>query len=96
MENMGWRFRRSRSVGPVRVTLSKGGIGVSVGGPGVRVGVGADGRERATLSLPGTGVSYQTSARGSVHRTGRAVLVGALVVAILGVAACATLLTVAR
>ncbi len=60
---MGFRIRKSINVGPIRINLSKRGIGYSVGGPGFRTGVGSDGRKRTTLSIPGTGISYQTSAR---------------------------------
>ena len=58
---MGFRIRKSINVGPFRINLSKRGIGYSVGGPGFRTGVGADGRKRTTLSIPGRGISYQTS-----------------------------------
>jgi hypothetical protein len=58
---MAWRFRRSRSLGPFRFTLSKRGIGVSLGVRGAHVGLGADGKSRATFSLPSTGISYQTT-----------------------------------
>ncbi len=60
---MGFRIRKSINVGPFRINLSKTGIGYSVGGPGFRTGVGADGRKRTTLSIPGTGLSYQTSTK---------------------------------
>jgi DNA polymerase-3 subunit epsilon len=40
---MGWYFRKSLRAGPVRVNVSKSGIGVSAGVPGARVGVGPRG-----------------------------------------------------
>lgn len=55
---MGFRFRKSKSIGPFRVTLSKSGLGASVGVKGFRVTKTASGRVRATASIPGTGISY--------------------------------------
>jgi len=53
---MGFRFRRSFSVAKgVRVNLSKGGLGVSVGGKGARIGVGPRG-PYTSASIPGTGI----------------------------------------
>lgn len=34
---MGMRFRKSKSFGPVRVTISKSGVGYSIGSKGFRV-----------------------------------------------------------
>jgi len=66
---MGWSFRRSKKVGPFRFTLSKKGVGVSVGVKGARVGIGADGRTHSSVSVPGTGISYRTTgpAHGGHH-----------------------------
>ena len=61
---MGWIFRRSVNFGPLRVNLSKSGIGYSVGGPGFRMGVRSTGRNYTRLSLPGTGIGYQSTGRG--------------------------------
>lgn len=55
---MGLRFRKSINVGPVRVNLSKSGVGYSVGKKGVRLTRTASGRRQATVSVPGTGISY--------------------------------------
>ena len=55
---MGFRFRKSKKIGPFRVTLSKSGLGASVGVKGFRVTKTAGGRVRTTASIPGTGVSY--------------------------------------
>jgi hypothetical protein len=41
---MGWGFRRSISIGPVRVNLGKTGLGYSVGGRGFRTGIRSNGR----------------------------------------------------
>lgn len=55
---MGLRFRKSVNCGAFRVNFSKTGIGYSIGGKGFRYTITADGRERVTLSIPGTGISY--------------------------------------
>lgn len=56
---MGFNFRKSAKVGPFRVTLSKSGVGFSVGGKGFRTGVTSRGKRYSTFSLPGTGLSYR-------------------------------------
>jgi hypothetical protein len=63
---MGWSFRRRISLGPLKVNLSKSGVGYSVGVPGARMGRDAKGREYSQVSIPGTGIynrSYGKSAR---------------------------------
>ncbi|GAA1645078.1 DUF4236 domain-containing protein [Nocardia ninae] len=57
------QFRKSKKLGPVRFTASKKGIGVSAGAGPVRVGIGADGKLRRTLRVPGTGI-YDTKVVG--------------------------------
>lgn len=55
---MGFRFRKSFGKGPLRVTVSKSGVGYSVGGKGFRYTKKASGGTRTTVSIPGTGISY--------------------------------------
>lgn len=55
---MGLRFRKSVNIGPLRINFSKSGVGFSVGVKGFRVGRSAKGKTTATVSLPGTGISY--------------------------------------
>lgn len=55
---MGFQFRKSKSFGPFRVTVSKSGISTSVGIKGLRVTKTADGRVKTTASIPGTGIRY--------------------------------------
>ena len=55
---MGFRFKKSIKAGPVRVNLSKSGVGYSVGWKGFRVTKKASGGARTTTSIPGTGISY--------------------------------------
>lgn len=60
---MGFRFRKSVSFGPVRVNLSKSGIGYSVGAKGARITKKANGGTRTTLSVPGTGISHVSGSK---------------------------------
>jgi hypothetical protein len=53
---MGWGFRRSVNLGPLRLNLSKSGLGYSVGTRGFRVGKDAKGRKYRSLSIPQTGI----------------------------------------
>jgi len=55
---MNWNFRKIFKIGPIRTTLSKGGVGMSWGIPGFRVGVSANGRKYITLGIPGTGIYF--------------------------------------
>jgi tetratricopeptide (TPR) repeat protein len=56
---MPFRFRKSIKVMPgVRMTVSKSGIGTSVGGGGVRYSVHSSGRRTASVGIPGTGLGY--------------------------------------
>lgn len=55
---MGWRFRKSFKIGPVRASLGKRGVGLSWGFPGFRVGRTSDGRAYFSIGIPGTGISY--------------------------------------
>jgi hypothetical protein len=60
---MGFSFRKSFKVAPgVRMTLSKSGVGYSVGGKGGRITKRARGGVQTTLRVPGTGLSYTASA----------------------------------
>lgn len=55
---MGLRFRKSFNFGPLRINVSKSGVGFSLGVKGFRIGRSAKGKNTATVSLPGTGLSY--------------------------------------
>ena len=48
---MGLTFRRSKRFGPLRLTLSKRGLGVSAGAGPLRIGRGATGRRTASLRI---------------------------------------------
>lgn len=74
---MGFYYRKSVSLGPFRVNLSKSGVGYSVGTRGFRTGVSSGGRKYTSFSLPGTGVGYRKSGAGCL------VLLAALPVTVL-------------
>lgn len=57
---MGWGFRKSINLGPLRINASKSGLGYSVGGRGFRIGKDARGRKYRALSIPGTGIYNRT------------------------------------
>lgn len=61
---MGWYLRRSKSLGPFRLNLSKSGVGWSLGTRGLRIGRSAKGRTSTNVSIPGTGVGYRKSGVG--------------------------------
>jgi hypothetical protein len=57
---MGWRFRRSFRIAPgIRLNMGKSGFtSLSIGGRGATLNLGKRG-VTSTVSLPGTGLSYQ-------------------------------------
>lgn len=56
---MGWRFRKIFGIGGgFSTTLSRGGVGMSWGIPGFRVGISANGRKYLTLGIPRTGIYF--------------------------------------
>ena len=68
---MGFRFGKSIRLGKfIRLNISKGGLGVSAGVKGFRVGVGPRGA-RVTTGVPGTGLSYSTQLGGGSAKTRR-------------------------
>lgn len=70
--SMGWRFRRSFRIIPgIRLNMGRSGFtSVSVGGRGATLNLGKRG-VTSTISLPGTGLSYQHryKAAQSIHLT---------------------------
>lgn len=68
---MGWRFFRRLRIGPgLWLNLSKGGVSLSAGVRGMRATFGRD-RNRLTVGLPGTGLSFtKTAPRASRGRQG--------------------------
>lgn len=55
---MGIRFRKSIKVLPgVRLNLSRSGVSASIGKPGATVNVGGRRGPRATIGIPGSGLS---------------------------------------
>lgn len=83
---MGYRLRKTKNIGPLRLTLSKKGLGASVGVKGFRIGKTASGRTRTTASIPGTGISYTQESGGGAGggqpnrpKRKRALLIGAAI-----------------
>ena len=75
---MGFRFRRSTRLGPLRFNFAKGGLSsISVGGRGAsfNIPVNRRGGPRSTVGMPGTGLSWSvehTSDRPTVNTPGPA------------------------
>jgi hypothetical protein len=61
------QFRKSKKSGPFRSTLSQKGLSTSVGGGPFRLSLGADGRARRTIRVPGAGL-YDTKTIGGGRR----------------------------
>jgi hypothetical protein len=76
--SMGFRFRRSARLGPLRFNFSKSGLSsISVGGRGAsfNIPVNRSGGPRSTVGLPGTGLSWSvehTPDRPTVNTAGTA------------------------
>lgn len=52
-------FRKSKKIGPLRLTVTPRGLSTSVGVKGARVSVNSRGEVRRTVGIPGTGI-YDT------------------------------------
>ncbi|MGE0284574.1 MAG: DUF4236 domain-containing protein, partial [Rhizobiaceae bacterium] len=77
---MGLRFHKSFKLLPgIRLNMSKSGPSVSVGGKGLTYNFGSK-RNRATVGLPGTGVSYSTTSSGRSKSSWFAMIVMVLAV----------------
>jgi len=63
---MGFRFRRSIGLGSgIRLNLSRSRASLSLGRKGATFNIGTRGTPRATVGLPGTGLSYTAKPWGS-------------------------------
>jgi hypothetical protein len=60
---MGWNLRKAFNFGPLRINLSRKGVGYSVGVRGFRVGRDGTGQDYSQTSIPGTGI-YKRSYSG--------------------------------
>lgn len=59
---MGFRFRKSIKICKgLKINLNKNSIGLSVGTRGARYSINSKGRKKATIGIPGTGISYSAS-----------------------------------
>ncbi len=61
------RFRKSKKIGPFRISASKSGLGFSAGAGPMRISHGADGKTRRTFRVPGAGL-YDTQVVGDKGR----------------------------
>jgi len=67
---MGFRISKSIKLAPgVRMTVSKSGLGYSVGGKGMRVTRHAGGRVSRTVSIPGSGISHSSTIRSAPRKS---------------------------
>jgi len=63
---MAWNFRRSIRFGPLRVNLSRSGIGYSIGVRGLRIGRDARRRTYEQISIPKTGIYKRSYGKSSI------------------------------
>lgn len=82
---MGFRFRKSINLGIFRVNASKSGFGWSIGVPGARYTQMANGRTRATASIPGTGVSWVEESKKQPKQTEKSFSWVECVLAVVGI-----------
>ena len=61
-------LRRSKKVGPFRLSLTKRGVGASVGVPGARYSMHSTGRRTKTLGVPGTGIFWRETRTSTAGR----------------------------
>lgn len=55
---MWFRFRRRISAGPIKLNLSRHGVGGSTGFRGFRIGFNQKGNFYISFGFPGTGISF--------------------------------------
>jgi hypothetical protein len=55
---MGIRFSKSIKFGPIKTTISRKGIGKSIGFLGFRFGISAEGKRYWSFGIRGTGLYY--------------------------------------
>lgn len=64
---MGLSFRRSMGFGPLRVNLSKSGVGTSIGAQGFRFGIDGKGQGYSSIGIPGTGIYGRKYANATIN-----------------------------
>jgi hypothetical protein len=57
---MGWNWRKAFNFGPLRINMSRKGVGYSVGIRGFRFGRNAKSQNYSQTSIPGTGIYKRT------------------------------------
>jgi hypothetical protein len=71
---MGFRFRRSARLGPLRFNFSRGGLSsISVGGRGAsfNIPMNRSGGARTTVGIPGTGLSWSAESAAGLPNSRR-------------------------
>ena len=58
---MNFLFRKTFKIGPINLSISKTGVGISLGKGGVRIGANTNGRKQISASIPGTGITIRKS-----------------------------------
>lgn len=53
---MGFIFRKSINLGPLRINIGKNGISLSTGVPGLRIGRNSKGKTYTSAGIPGIGM----------------------------------------
>jgi len=87
---MGFRFRQRIKIAPgLHFNIGRKGASFSLGGPGATVNIGGKRGPRATVGIPGTGLSYTSklsrkSPASNVHRSLKTTPEGISVLRLLG------------
>lgn len=55
---MAWRWRRTKKTGPLRTTVSKKGVGTSIGFRWFRIGISTNKRFFLSFGIKGSGFYY--------------------------------------
>lgn len=66
---MGFRFHKSFKILPgIKLNINKKSVGVTLGTKGAHYTINSKGKRTASVSLPGTGLSYSTSVGGTKNK----------------------------
>lgn len=92
---MSMRFRRSKSLGGTKFTVSNKSVGTSIGAPGARISVNSSGRVTKTVGIPGTGISHISTSGGGSSKKSEQSCTGMIVKGIVALVVIALILTYA-
>lgn len=84
---MGFRFRKTIKLLPgVKLNISKSGVSTSIGRPGATVNIKKGRKTKATIGIPGTGMSYSSGGGSNPSETeSRSMGIGGWIVAAVAV-----------